>query len=85
MLKMVLCNLISNAIKFTKTVGKIKSKLALKFEYLQITVAENDVDLNVEICKDIFGEFKISFGISNYKGFGRGLFLFNNQLRNLGS
>jgi K+-sensing histidine kinase KdpD len=84
MLKTVLRNLISNAIKFTNTCGQIKIKVVLKLEYSQITVADNGVGLNVENSKDIFSKFNSSFGTSNEKGLGIGLFLCQEIVKKLG-
>jgi signal transduction histidine kinase len=84
MLKTILRNLISNAIKFTNTGGQIQIKVVLKLEYLQITVADNGVGLNVENSKDIFSKFNSSFGTYNEKGLGIGLFLCQEIVEKLG-
>lgn len=77
MLKVVLRNLISNAIKFTHINGKINIYERVNDSYIEITVADNGVGMNEETQKNLFNiETNISTnGTAKEKGSGIGLIL----------
>ena len=77
MLKTILRNLISNAIKFTEVGGHIKVFAILKQDHVEITVSDNGIGMSKEKCLTLF---KIAADIStkgtaNENGTGLGLVL----------
>jgi PAS domain S-box-containing protein len=86
MLKIVLRNLISNAIKFTNQGGKIDVFVTPKQNQVVITISDNGVGINDETCKKLFN---ISTNIStsgtvSEKGSGLGLVLCKEFVEKLG-
>jgi signal transduction histidine kinase len=77
MIKTVLRNLISNAIKFTNSNGKINVHAVLKDIYIEIAVSDNGVGLDEKSQNKLFNleTNKSSSGTENEKGTGLGLIL----------
>jgi PAS domain S-box-containing protein len=77
MLKVVIRNLVSNAIKFTKPGGHIEIEAGLTESELLVVVSDNGVGINQSRIKNLFDISKIetTSGTSNEKGTGLGLLL----------
>jgi signal transduction histidine kinase len=77
MLKLILRNLISNAIKFTKPGGEIRVFAISKKDWVEITISDNGIGINEEIRKELFKTSSNSstIGTANEKGSGLGLIL----------
>ena len=77
MLKLVLRNLISNAIKFTKPGGNINVSVITDQNVAEISVSDNGVGMKVETIKNLFNieENSTSVGTANERGSGLGLVL----------
>ncbi len=77
MLETIIRNLISNAIKYTYTGGKIKIYSSKKDNYTQISVEDNGTGINEANMKNLFRiENKYSvLGTNNEVGTGLGLIL----------
>ncbi|WP_195715286.1 sensor histidine kinase KdpD [Ancylomarina sp. 16SWW S1-10-2] len=77
MLKIVLRNLISNAIKFTKPSGNINILAEKGQNQIEITISDNGIGMNEESKAKLFkvGTNKTSIGTANEKGSGLGLIL----------
>lgn len=77
MLKIILRNLISNAIKFTKVGGHIRIGAISKQNRIEITVSDNGIGMSEEKRKVLFDIYSISttLGTANEKGSGLGLVL----------
>jgi PAS domain S-box-containing protein len=77
MVKIILRNLISNAIKFTKPKGNIQVSVRSKDNHVEISVLDNGIGINKETCKKLFGISSTlsSPGTANEKGSGFGLVL----------
>jgi signal transduction histidine kinase len=77
MLKIILRNLISNAIKFTKPGGEIRVFAILLKDWVEITISDNGIGINEEKLKELFNTSSNSSttGTANEKGSGLGLML----------
>ena len=77
MLKIVLRNLISNAIKFTNPNGKIEVSAIQNQNHIEITVSDNGVGMNEETRNKLFkiDSTIITTGTAAEKGSGLGLIL----------
>lgn len=77
MLKTVLRNLISNAIKFTELGGNIRVLATLKDQHVEITISDNGIGMNEEKCKELFkiASNTTTIGTANENGSGLGLVL----------
>jgi len=70
-------NLISNAIKFTNSNGKINVTALQNYNFIEITVSDNGVGMNEETRNKLFSLEKneTTIGTANEKGSGLGLVL----------
>jgi len=77
MLKTVLRNLISNAIKFTKSGGNIRVFAVSKHDRVEISISDNGVGMNEETRNKLFRleTNETTKGTANEKGSGLGLIL----------
>ncbi|GGK46516.1 MULTISPECIES: sensor histidine kinase [Flavobacteriaceae] len=77
MLKIVLRNIISNAIKFTNPYGKIEVSAIQNQNDIEITVSDNGVGMNEETLNKLFkiDSTIITIGTAAEKGSGLGLIL----------
>ena len=77
MLKIILRNLISNAIKFTKSGGNINIVLISNENHVEISISDNGIGINEEKLKTLFNIISntTSLGTANEKGSGLGLVL----------
>jgi PAS domain S-box-containing protein len=77
MLKTVLRNLLTNAIKFTNRMGHIDIYGQKSPDGISITVADNGVGINSEILQNIFKDLHITStrGTANERGTGLGLMI----------
>jgi PAS domain S-box-containing protein len=77
MLKTVLRNLISNAIKFTELGGNIRVLATLKDQHVEITISDDGIGMNEEKCIELFkiASNTTTIGTANENGSGLGLVL----------
>jgi len=77
MLKTVLRNLISNAIKFTDVGGHIRVLAVLKQDHVEITISDDGIGMNAEKRNGLFNltSNRTTVGTANEKGSGLGLVL----------
>jgi two-component system sensor histidine kinase/response regulator len=77
MLRTVLRNLISNAIKFTNIGGHISVFAVLKQDHLEITISDDGIGINAEKCNVLFDitSKTTTLGTANENGHGLGLVL----------
>lgn len=77
MLKTILRNLISNAIKFTKSNGEVKIYAIQKQDSIEINISDNGIGMSEEAQNKIFifDKKAIISGTANEKGSGLGLML----------
>lgn len=86
MVKTILRNLISNAVKFTQKGGKINVILVLKQNQFEITISDNGIGIKEETRKKLFyiDTNITSPGTENEKGSGLGLVLCKEFVKKLG-
>ena len=86
MLKTVLRNLITNAIKFTKSGGCINIIVITKQNHVEISISDNGIGINEEKLKTLFNisSNTTSLGTENEKGSGLGLVLCKEFVEKLG-
>jgi signal transduction histidine kinase len=77
MIKTVLRNIISNAIKFTSKSGKVEVNAVISKKHVEISVSDNGIGMTKEIIAKLFRiDSKLSIrGTENERGTGLGLFL----------
>jgi len=75
-IKLVLHNLIDNAIRYTKGGGKVKLRLFKKGNHINCEVEDNGVGVPKEDQKKIFQKFFRSQNVMKYQTEGTGLGLF---------
>lgn len=77
MIKTILRNLVSNAIKFTNLNGKINVYALRKDNFIEITVSDNGVGMDEEALNKLFKleTNESTYGTENEKGSGLGLIL----------
>jgi len=75
MLKTMIRNLVSNAIKFTSTGGKVELQASEGKENIEVSASDNGTGLKQEELEQIFKMGYTTYGTSNEKGTGLGLFL----------
>lgn len=76
MIRIVLRNLISNAIKFTKRNGEVKLSATADGNYLSVSIADSGIGISASDLTTIFGyEAKSTHGTAQEKGTGLGLIL----------
>lgn len=76
--KLLLRNMINNAIKFTKNNGSVTILVAEKEEYVEITITDTGVGMSQEQIDDLFKANKMhtsTYGTNGEKGTGLGLLL----------
>ncbi|MGZ2369465.1 sensor histidine kinase [Ancylomarina sp. YFZ004] len=85
-LKTVLRNLISNAIKFTKVGGCINIVVITEQKHVEISISDNGIGINEEKLKTLFNisSNTTSLGTANEKGSGLGLVLCKEFVEKLG-
>ncbi|WP_111708675.1 sensor histidine kinase [Lutibacter citreus] len=86
MLKIIIRNLITNAIKFTNSEGCIEVSALEKNNFIEITVSDNGIGMNKETLNKLF-EFQsneTTVGTANEKGSGLGLILCKEFIENQG-
>lgn len=86
MVKIVLRNLVSNAIKFTQTGGRINIFTTLHQNKVEVSVSDNGVGMNAETYKKLFdiSANSSSYGTEKEKGSGLGLILCKEFVEKLG-
>lgn len=87
MVKTVLRNLISNAIKFTKSKGRIDVSAISKQDQVEITISDNGVGMNENTLKNLFdisATTETTYGTADEKGSGLGLILCKEFIEKLG-
>lgn len=85
-LKMVMENLVNNAIKYTTNRGKIEIKLSKKSGILTFSVKDNGVGIPEEQHDRVFDKFFRSDNVVKYQteGTGLGLYISKNIIEHLG-
>lgn len=86
MLRTVLRNLISNAIKFTKPGGNINIYVISKHNQVEISISDNGVGINDQTLNNLFdiSTTTTSYDTANEKGSGLGLVLCKEFVEKLG-
>ncbi|MFT5167615.1 MAG: PAS domain S-box-containing protein [Saprospiraceae bacterium] len=86
MVEIILRNLISNAIKFTKPGGNINVFVISDQNHVEISISDNGVGINEATCKKLFDISTniVSKGTANETGSGLGLILCKEFVEKLG-
>ncbi len=85
-IRTIVRNLVSNAIKFTRPGGHINVSAKLHETYVEITVSDNGVGMSADTCQKLFGinTNMACVGTANEKGSGFGLVLCREFVNKLG-
>jgi len=85
-LRIVLRNIISNAVKFTKDNGEISINYLLKNDKHQISIVDNGVGMSEEQAKNLFKTKSpvSNLGTNNERGTGIGLLISLELIKSLG-
>lgn len=85
-LHLILRNLIENAIKYSKSEGKININASIAADYITLSVADSGIGMTEEKLKTLFGDKFISStrGTNNEKGTGLGLRVCKDFVEKLG-
>lgn len=76
MVKLVLRNLLSNALKFTPTGGQISVEVIRAQRFLRVSVKDNGIGISPEAMPRLFSPATVStYGTANEKGSGLGLLM----------
>lgn len=73
----VLQNLITNALKFTKSLGEVRVEATLNDQFYLVSVKDNGIGMSEDVLEKLFkiDEHHTTFGTANEKGTGLGLIL----------
>lgn len=84
MIDLIIRNLISNAIKFTNKMGRIKIKVVANKEEVNVSVTDNGIGIPENKLKTIFeiDKHKNTLGTENEQGTGLGLILCKDFIEN---
>ena len=77
-----ICNILENAIKYTKQNGKIKIHLEKLENFLKIDIIDNGIGIDEENISNIFKRFFRERKVYNIEGIGIGLYLSKNIIEN---
>jgi two-component system sensor histidine kinase/response regulator len=84
-LQVVLRNLISNAVKFSPAGSEVRIKGVHKKDFVELEIIDQGIGISEEQMETIFSfKAKSTFGTSNEKGMGLGLFLTNELIQKIG-
>jgi len=77
MVNLVVRNLLSNGIKFTRVGGLIVIHISDRKEFIEVEIADNGVGMSQEVADKLFTDnnFHSTYGTGNEKGSGLGLVL----------
>jgi signal transduction histidine kinase len=76
MLKLVVRNLVNNAVKFTQTGGEISIGSSIESDRVNLIVEDNGIGISEEKQKTLFSlETQSTYGTNKEKGVGLGLLL----------
>ena len=80
MVRLIIRNLFSNAVKFTRPGGEVRIAVAREGEFAQVTVSDNGVGMAPEDIEKVLSDhdFYSTYGTTNEKGSGLGLKLCRN-------
>jgi signal transduction histidine kinase len=86
MLKIIVRNLISNAIKFTNKGGLISISAMIKKDFAEIVITDNGIGISKKKCRQLFAisSNKSTQGTENEKGSGLGLILCKEFIKKIG-
>jgi PAS domain S-box-containing protein len=84
LLKLILCNLISNASKYSDEGSIIKCDIRVEDGILQISISDKGIGIPEEDQKYLFGRFFRASNVTNIKGTGLGLHIVKRYVELLG-